>query len=252
MTHDSFDELAHAALDGTATPAQRSALDDRLATDSSVRERWLDIQAAYRALEQVPKVEPPLDLKPSIMRAVHAERRVAASAGASAGVRERVGRAFGLRLASAFAAGALVTVLVWPLVTGDRGGYGNLPASGMMMPGPGAATIDRLSLAAGTATLTIELVAIPHGVVARIEARAGADAELVLDHEATLAAESLREIEGQPLQVSITPGSVGLEFAGEMRCAVLLQGDDASKQPIRVTLRAGGMTSTGVLGQRPR
>jgi len=252
MTHDTFDELAHAALDGTATPQQRTALDARVSSDPAARERWLDLETANRALKQVRPVEPPLDLKPAIMRAIHAERRAALTSGEASGVRERLGRALGLRLASAFAVGAVAGVLIWPLVGGNRSGYGNLATSGTMMPEPGSATIDRLSLAAGTATLTIELVAMPHGVGARIEARAGGDAEIVLEHDATLKAKSLRDIEAQPLRAAFAPGQVGLEFAGEMRCTVLLEGAHASARPVRVTLRAGGMTSTGELGQGSR
>jgi len=248
MTHEAFDELAHAALDGTATPEQRTALETQLASDPRVRERWLDLQTAHGALEQVRAVEPPLDLKPAIMRAVYAEQRSAPFAGASG----RLGRALGLRLASAFALGALAAVLIWPLVTGDRTGYGNLPASGAMVPRPGAPTIDRLSLAAGSATMTIELVAIPQGVAARIDVHGGGNAEIVLEHDAKIVSEAVTEIEARSLGAAFTPGKVHLELVDDTRCTILLGGVKGSIRPMRVTLRAGGMTSTGELGSRAR
>lgn len=249
MTHDAFDELAHATLDGTATPEQRTTLDAQLGSDPAARERWLDLETTYSALGHMRAVEPPLDLKPAIMRAIHAERRAAHGSSESVGVRARLGRALALPLASAFAMGAVAGVMVWPLVAGDHSGFNNLPASGTMMPGPGAATIDRLSLAAGTATLVIELVTVPGGVGARIEGRAGGNAEIVLEHDGTLAVESLREIEAQPLRAAFAPGRIGIEFAGEMRCSILLKGSHAATRRVRVALRAGGMTSTGELGR---
>ncbi len=249
--NEAFEALAHAALDGTATPEQRATLDARLASDPTLRERWLDLETANAALAQVRAVQPPLDLKPAIMRAIHAERYAAQTA-STGGVRERLGRALGLRLASAFAIGAVAGILIWPLVSANRGVFSNMPASGTMMPEPGSATIDRLSLAAGTATLTIELVAMPRGVAARIETNAGGDAEIVIEHDATLTAEALHEIEGQPLRAAFAPGTVGLEFSGAMRCAVVLEGANAANRPLRVTLQAGGMTSTGDLGRRSR
>lgn len=251
MIDEAFDELAHAALDGTATPEQRATLDARVASDPEARERWLDFETAHTTLARVRNVEPPLDLKPAIMRAIHAERRSSAP-GHFEGARERIGRAIGLRLASAFAIGAVAGILIWPLISANRSSFRNLPTSGTMMPEPGTATIDRLSLAAGTSTLTIELVAMPRGVAARMETNAGGNAEIVIEHDATLTAESVREIEARPLRVALATGAIGLEFAGEMRCSVLLKGARAAKRPMRVTLRAGGMASTGELNRRTR
>lgn len=249
MIDEAFDELAHAALDGTATPEQRDTLDLRLASDPVARERWRDLEAAYSGLAQIRTLEPPLDLKPAIMRAVHAELRSTQQAGAG-GIRERLGRALGLRLASAFAIGGIAGILIWPLVSANLGDLRNLPASGTMMPEPGTATIDRISLAAGTSTLTIELVAMPRGVAARMETNAGGNAEIVIAHDASLTVESVREIEGRPMHVAFTTGTIGLEFAGGMRCTVLLKGAKAAKRPMRVTLRSGGMASTGELNRR--
>ncbi len=247
MIDEAFDALAHAVLDGNATPQQRATLDARLASDPAARERWLDFETTHTTLARVRNVEPPLDLKPAIMRAVHADRQSSAT-GHFEGARERIGRAIGLRLASAFAIGAVAGILIWPLVA-NRGDLRNLPTSGTMMPEPGTATIDRLSLAAGTSTLMIELVAMPKGIAARMETNAGGTAEIVIEHDATLTAESVREIEGRPLRVALTTGTIGLEFAGEMRCTVLLKGAKAAKRPMRVTLRSGGMTSRGELNR---
>ena len=137
MSDQAFDELAHAVLDGIATPQQRATLDARLASDSIVRERWIHLEVAFMNLARIRAVEPPLDLKPAIMRAVHAERQSA-----------------------------------------------------------------------------------------------------------------VREIEARPLRVALTTGTIELEFAGEMRCSVLLKGAQTAKRPMRVTLRSGGMASIGELNRR--
>ena len=113
MRPEAFEDLAHAALEGDATPEQRRELEAHLASDPGARQRWLELETAFRALSRVRPVEPPLDLKPAIMRAIHAERRAAPAKGRG------LGRLMGFRLASAFAAGAVAGAIVWSVATSD-------------------------------------------------------------------------------------------------------------------------------------
>ena len=71
-----YTELISAALDGALSPGQRKELDAHLAACPECAALYKELSALHAALEDLPPVEPPADLKARIMEAVAAEKVV--------------------------------------------------------------------------------------------------------------------------------------------------------------------------------
>lgn len=71
-----YTELISAALDGALSPGQRKELDAYLASCPECAALYKELSALHAALEDLPPVEPPADLKARIMEAVAAEKVV--------------------------------------------------------------------------------------------------------------------------------------------------------------------------------
>ncbi len=171
-----FEELANATLDGTATPAEQAALTAMLERDTGARERFRTLELAVRAMSRVRDVEVPIDLKDQILDAVRAESppwsrpRPVQSPRRPLG--EIITRALGLRLAAAFAAGIAAGVIAFTLATGGRPLVQG-PATGTMAP---QATPTGIALVAGEAQATVEMSTRDDLVTIRVAARSAGPA----------------------------------------------------------------------------
>ena len=246
MKRESFEDLANAALEGSATPEQRAALGAWLEGDPKSRERWNTLQLAFEALARAHPVAPPPELKGAIMQRIHAEqaaRRAAPHTGPG------LHRAPALRFASVFAAGFAAGILIWTLVPGSHvATHRNLPASGTMLPPTGSLRpLGRMTLDAGTAQALIETRGSPASVEAQITARAATTGQMILEFDSALEPQALDPILVGVQQVSFAPGRVTLEFTGDLRCTIRLHGTNADKRSIRVVVRSGNGTAEGAL-----
>jgi len=245
MMRESFEELANAALDGTATPDQRRALAARLETDARSRAAWTALEIAFEALARTRPVAPPPELKAAVMRAIHEDRAVRSMAPPPlAGMR----RGLALRLASAFAAGCAAGILVWTLATGNRGAtIEHLPAGGTMLPpGQSLRPLGHVTLDSGTARAIVETRGGASAIEAHIEAHAAGAGEMIVEFDPALEVQALDPIQVGLLHVSFAPGRVTLEFSGDLRCAIRLHGTHADERSVHVVMRSGNGTAKGV------
>ncbi len=246
MTRPSFAELAHAVLDGEASPAERAELAARVATDAKAREEWDSLETAVRALRAARPLPPPGDLKRNIMRSIQSEGAVRLTAGLDRRPAARLDRRFAgwldrklaIRLAATFATGCAAGILVWSLATG-RGGPSNLTVSGTLAP-LGGAPAAVVVLDAATAHARVELRRIGDTVEARIDARSTDGATLVLDHDPQRTLTAIGGIVPAPAHAALEPGSITITFSGDLRYSLRIHGAGAGSPLLHFTLRSLG------------
>ncbi len=130
MIDERLERLMDDVLDGSATAADEARLQSELARDAEARAHFEELQHVFRMLAAVPTAAPPETLRPRVMEHV----RAAAPRGRRSIV--MAARPAFVRLAFAFASGAVVSALVlvvalagWPRVAGSP-----LPFEGTMLP----------------------------------------------------------------------------------------------------------------------
>jgi hypothetical protein len=118
--HPEILELIHAEIDGVASEAELIRLRDAINGDAAVREEYRRLRGLCDILSRVEPTAPPPHLAPSVMRAVRAQGSVVGG-----GLLGRLrsywpgGRPV-IRYAYAVAAGAVVGILGFHLVTGGN------------------------------------------------------------------------------------------------------------------------------------
>ena len=234
MNRDAFDELAHAALEGAATAEQRAELDTRIGQDPELRERWESLSETFRELALVRPEPAPAGLRNDVMRVIRAER----AAGRGAERSSWLARAFGLRLASAFAAGCAAGVLVVSMVGGHRLNVDGRSTSGTMLPS-GAAPRASAALAVHAIHAALDVRGDAMAFEARVTARGDGDGTIVLDHGPSLAPGAVETSQSRPRRISFAQGQETLEFSGNLECTIRFHGAAAGPTALRVTLRSG-------------
>jgi anti-sigma factor RsiW len=127
--HPDILELIHAEIDGLASEADLIRLRDAIRSDAAVREEYRRLRGLCEILSRVEPAAPPAQLAPSVMRAVRAH-----GTAVSGGLLGRF-RAYWpgggpvIRYAYAVAAGAVVGILGFHLVTGGNN-YGPVVPEG--------------------------------------------------------------------------------------------------------------------------
>jgi hypothetical protein len=104
-------ELMQAELDGANTPADSARLRALLESSTDARERFAGLQRVHAALARLPLAEPPDSLRATVLQAVLPRPAPPGRANPGARPQPRFGGSWlwpGLRLAGAFALGALV------------------------------------------------------------------------------------------------------------------------------------------------
>lgn len=118
MIDQKYLELINAEADGELPDEQRAELSRYLLANPEARAFREDLRNVCAALDRIEQVEPPHDLKDSIIRAIAAQAPVQArTASRQAGQAPRV-----LRYAAAFAGGLLVSAIAFQVGFESRGG----------------------------------------------------------------------------------------------------------------------------------
>lgn len=127
--HPEILEIIHAEIDGVATEAELIRLRDAINADAAVRGEYRRLRGLCDILSRVEPAAPPTQLAPSVMRAVRAHGSAVGD-----GVWGRI-RSFwpgggpAIRYAYAAAAGVIVGILGFQLVTGGTGFSTAIPES---------------------------------------------------------------------------------------------------------------------------
>jgi len=157
MNNVAIEQLMHDVLDGVATPEEETRLEQRLAADPVLRERYTELRSMFDTLNRMPLVDPPDDLHAELMRTIE---RGQAGRTRNPGWLAVLADSFRARPVPAFGlAGLTIVALALVLWSGAgrrdmRIAGGDSPVTGTMAP-PAAA--DVVSLEAGDARIRIEL-----------------------------------------------------------------------------------------------
>jgi len=153
MNDASIEQLMHDVLDGVATVEEKQRLEQRLATEPVLRERFSELRGMFEALGRVPLVDPPADLHAELMHRLEAE----AGRTRNPGWLVAFADAFRARPVPAFAmTGLAIAALALLLWSGGRSGLDRLagkdaPVAGTMAP----ATAPATRLEAGDARVSV-------------------------------------------------------------------------------------------------
>ncbi|HWL10967.1 MAG TPA: zf-HC2 domain-containing protein, partial [Planctomicrobium sp.] len=71
MLNPTPDELLSAYLDGELSPSETASLEQRLSTDSSLREQLQELRELSQTLRQLPRSNAPAELHQSVMETIH-------------------------------------------------------------------------------------------------------------------------------------------------------------------------------------
>jgi hypothetical protein len=156
--HPDILELIHAEIDGVASEAELIRLRDAINGDTAVREEYRRLRGLCDILSRVEPAAPPAQLAPGVMRAVRAHG-TAVGGGLFGGFRSFwPGARPAIRYAYAVAAGAVVGILGFHLVTGGSGYGPTVPerdARATFAPSRGQTRLDLTAAGIqGFATLT--------------------------------------------------------------------------------------------------
>ena len=130
MIDDNTLELMHLVIDGSASAAQREALQPRLQSDPEARARFDSLQRVMRCIESVPDATPPEHLFHRIVDAVPFGRAPWARAGSrDSGLVAWLGSAWrrpGLRFAGTFGLGLAVGMALFAIIGPNWKAYNKL------------------------------------------------------------------------------------------------------------------------------
>jgi len=158
MNHVAIEQLMHDVLDGVATPEEQTRLEQHLAADPVLRERYSELRSMFDTLNRMPLVEAPDDLHAELMRTIE---RGQAGRTRNPGWLAALADSFRARPVPAFGlAGLTIVALALVLWSGAgrrdmRIAGGDSPVTGTMAPP--AAAADVVSLQAGDVRIRIEL-----------------------------------------------------------------------------------------------
>jgi anti-sigma factor RsiW len=226
MNDVAIEALMHDVLDGTATAEDQARLQQRLAADPALRERFTVLQDLFETLNRVPMVEPPAGMHAELMQSIQSEAGRTRTPGWMAALAD----AFRARPVPAFAmttitVGALA-LLLWSaadrrdtLVAG-----GESPVTGTMAP---PATPRAALLESGDARIRIELGREGGSLLATVSGEAPSGATLAIGFGPGVP--TLRGAGAELLDSGVEPGRVGLRLSGHVDAALRF---DA---PVRVT-----------------
>jgi hypothetical protein len=258
MKRDEFERIANDELDGIATPAEREALRRHLAESASAREHFEALRVVFVRLKNVGLEEAPPDLKPSVARAIVAQRREPVPVKRSAGWMEWVGglfRAPNLRSALTFASGVGVGAAAIAIVAGNLVGSGHVETSalsGTMAPrstaaGERAVSTERLQL--NGITVTADTRRTSDGVLLRLVATGdgASGAELTAAFGGALHPVALRMEPPSAGEFEVGASEVRVRLAGEGAWVLSLRSEAAHPAPLELELRAGGRSARAEL-----
>jgi hypothetical protein len=181
--HPDILELIHAEIDGVASEADLIRLRDAINGDATVREEYRRLRGLCDILARVEPAAPPAQLAPSVMRAVRAHP-TAVGGGLFGRFRSYwPGGRPAIRYAYAVAAGAVVGILGFHLVTGGSTYGPTVPegdARATIAPSRGQ---SRLDLAGAGVLGVATLQASPSGAAIGLDLSAKEPVEFLLRYD---------------------------------------------------------------------
>ena len=257
MNDHDLERVIDEVLDGVATPLESDWLKQRLERDPSARSRYEERRVLFRSLDAGELVAPPSDLLPAVMAEI---RSGAAQAPAASGwwsaLRESLARRPALGLSYAIGAGAAMGALITVALI-ERSSIpptAPLPVNGTMVSpatGPRWTVEDHVQLAAGPARGEVTLDRSGGILVAEIQSDSPSPSRWVLEFDpASLRAMALDRARGPEGALSGAPGRLEIETGTGSLTRVRFESTRPGDAELRVTLKSGSDSGTGVLHAR--
>jgi hypothetical protein len=253
MTGSQIEELINKEIDGVSTPEESAALHQALASDDEARRYYEDLQRLSGALDAVPAVDPPDDLKLEIMRAV----RTRAARRQQEGWLEGFLRGLTFRPRPAhvlsFAAGLAIGMFVFALWIGgitppdvDRS-----RATGTLVPLPDPTQlpmIDRTEIEGGGFQGSATTRSGNGRVVAEFRLSAREELMVVVEFDSgQLRPLGVEPAGPEPLEVVLDVNRIQITHAGEGRYRLHWAASPDGGQEIRIRLLSGEEVWEGAL-----
>jgi anti-sigma factor RsiW len=224
MIEEKYLELIQADVDGELPEQHRAELSRYLLAHPEARVVRDDLRRLCGALDRVPVVEPPRELKASILGAA----RLPAPKGGASGLHGFWGSPRMVRYAAVFAGGLLVSAIAFQLGTDRRSGLDTSQVVGTMAS-PGAAAssvpVDTLKVSLDQVSGTVSLLRSPSSRVLDFELTAKEPVEVVVTHD------------GQETRVT---GFAQAGGGGTKHQSLVLDGPGQAGVPIELRFVAGG------------
>jgi hypothetical protein len=237
MVEKSIRDLINRKIDGVLTPEEEVRLAEHLAANAEARILLDDLSQQGMLVQQMGEVEPPLSLKPSIMRAIqlpaHGTRR--------SWIPDAVARVFETRkrthYAFAFSGGVVAGMLIvaaglgilrpGALVESDAAGTSIIDSAP-----PGFRTLEERDISSGQVQgkISTAIGAREQRIVVQLQGPENSRVQLVLQPETVHVAE-VERLDGTPPDYTILRGEV--ELRGPVAYRLILHG--AASLRVKVT-----------------
>lgn len=251
MNDLAIEQLMHDVLDGVATDEERTRLEQRLAADPVLRERFDELRGMFDALNRVPMVDPPAGMHAGLMHTIEEDAGRTRHPGWLAAFAD----AFRARPAPAFAMAALtvaaLALVLWSGTQRDSGRLagGDSPVAGTMAP---PATTTAAVLESGDARISVTALITDRAIVLTIDGAAPSGA--AFDVETGIPGIDGR-IEGEGASLAgiiASAGHLSLALEGDVlaRLHIDTRGVPAGTAEVALTTPAGVDRHEFALGPR--
>ncbi len=251
MISDNTKILAHRAIDGELTAAERKDFEQLLATSVEVGHFYSQLESLSALPSQLPSVEAPTDLKHDIRSAITAtHRRAAMGSKSPRSIGAMIGTLLTPRLAYGLAAGLVIGIgLGAATFSGNSGQLNPLELSGTLVGGKDSKSLTRVDADTFGDGQAVGRLAVDAGsglTYIQIELQSSLEVAVVLEFDPSVHA--MRAFEQQsPISGNLTSGhgQVRASHVGENRYLFVLSTDSETSSPVVVRVE-----STGVIYSR--
>jgi len=265
---EKYVELMNREIDGLNSPKERAELEEYLRGNRDAERYYRELLFVAGLLDRIPEVEPPAQLKQSIMRAIFGEETVRSAetdeAGAvmgatGTGAGRRAGRErrpaslldvlrirwqprFAYVLATCVAVAVLLFVLFWRVVPGRaprdlEALYGSIVSShevGRVLPVQPA----KFALAGVGGELHVRYE--PEKILAALDLRSDSKVQIVFSYSRDVSLESVTALKECEYSVKAGDGGFELTHSGECRYVIALRDGQGTHSPIGLKVVRGG------------
>jgi hypothetical protein len=254
MIDPRLERLMNEVLDGVATPEEARSLEAHLAVDAEARAAFEQLQSLATALRGVPMVDPPPDLKGSVLRSIRGRTAAPGHGGWLGAVRTafraRPALGYGYTFAAGLAAGIVgLVVLRGEFLGGSGDGRG--PFGGTMLPPArleGFRAAEHRTVDLPGCRVAFQTLQSGDGLAVRVDARSDGESEIdLLADPAAYRPIALRRIGGGEGSVSLLPGGARIVSRGDGQFMVYCSGTGQPPAPLRYSVRCRGVSAAGEL-----
>ena len=239
MIKDQTEHLMWEKIDGTINPEDEKRLQSLMQGDAEAREHFEELMKFTELLGVVDELEPPTALRQRIEGAIDFDRYAAREDSTSPSFFRRWFPPLNLRIASAAAAGLIIGVIGYHLVSLGSGVKGSLDNSAYQ--GTIGAVQDDLTIQLEGIRGTISFREDNTLAISEIDIVSKREIELHLEYEGrSVRFSATGDIDSPLHDISLGSNSIILKNLGEAEYLATFQRGDTPGSPLRVRVVSGG------------